>query len=57
MKMKRSSRFTLAAAGLLLAIAAVSAPAAKALGKAPSSCCTCTLASDYSGFNCICVSC
>lgn len=57
MKMKRSSRFTLAAAGLLLAIAAVSAPAAKALGKAPSSCCTCTYTADYGSINCVCYSC
>ncbi len=57
MKSKRFSRLTLAAAGLLLAVAAVSAPAAKALGRKPSTCCTCTLAPDYSGFNCVCVSC
>lgn len=57
MKMKRFSRFTLAAAGMLLAIAALSAPAAHAAGRQPSSCCTCTLATDYSQFNCTCVSC
>ena len=57
MKSKRFSRFTLVAAGLLLAVAAVSAPAAKALGRKPSTCCTCTFTADYGSINCTCYSC